>query len=123
MADPLGHLEGRTALVTGGGTGIGAAIARTFADAGARVTIAGRRPEPLADVADAHDAITAAPLDVTDEAAVTTLFADRGPFDIVVANAGAVASAPATRTSLDQWRQLLDVNLTGTFLTLREALR
>ena len=123
MADPLGHLEGRTALVTGGGTGIGAAIARALADAGARVTIAGRRPDPLADVADAHDAITAAPLDVTDEAAVTTLFADRGPFDIVVANAGAVASAPATRTSLDQWHQLLDVNLTGTFLTLREALR
>ena len=50
MADPLGHLEGRTALVTGGGTGIGAAIARALADAGARVTIAGRRPDPLADV-------------------------------------------------------------------------
>lgn len=122
-AATTGTLDGRTVLVTGGGTGIGAAIARTFAGAGAVVTVAGRRPDPLADVAEGTDAITAATLDVTDEHAVTTLFADRGPFDIVVANAGAVESAPATRTSLDRWDRLIDVNLTGTFLTLREALR
>jgi NAD(P)-dependent dehydrogenase (short-subunit alcohol dehydrogenase family) len=109
-------LEGRRALVTGGGSGVGAVIARRLVDAGADVTVCGRR------LIDAPAGITAQVCDITNEAAVQALFA-AGPFDIVVANAGASDSAPLTRTTLDQFRAMLDVNLTGSFLTIREALR
>ncbi|MDR7127414.1 SDR family NAD(P)-dependent oxidoreductase [Pseudotabrizicola sp. 4114] len=109
-------LAGRRALVTGGGSGVGAVIARRLAQAGAAVTVCGRRP------IDPPAGITAQTCDITDEAAVQALFAT-GPFDIVVANAGASDSAPLTRTSLDQFRAMIDVNLTGSFLTIREALR
>ncbi|NNF78291.1 MAG: SDR family oxidoreductase, partial [Rhizobiales bacterium] len=61
--------------------------------------------------------------DVTDEDAVAALFTSHRPFDIVIANAGAAESAPLARTSLGQWQRMIDVNLTGTFLTLREAQR
>lgn len=109
-------LAGRRALVTGGGSGVGAVIARRLAQAGAVVTVCGRRP------IDPPAGITAQTCDITDEAAVQALFAT-GPFDIVVANAGASDSAPLTRTSLDQFRAMIDVNLTGSFLSIREALR
>ena len=109
-------LAGRRALVTGGGSGVGAVIARRLADAGAEVTVCGRR------AIDAPPGIHAQVCDITDEAAVQALFAT-GPFDIVVANAGASDSAPLTRTTLDQFRAMIDVNLTGSFLTIREALR
>ena len=116
-------LAGRTALVTGGGGGLGADMARTLADAGATVWIAGRRACPLDTVADAHARISAVVADVTDEASVAAMFDRTGPCDIVVANAGASASLPFTRTDLDTWRGMIDVNLTGTFLTLREGAR
>ncbi|MGB8860922.1 MAG: SDR family NAD(P)-dependent oxidoreductase, partial [Ilumatobacteraceae bacterium] len=109
-------------LITGGGTGLGADLARGFAAAGATVVVAGRRREPL----DAIAATTGAAVvvaDVTVEADVTRLFAEAGAIDIVVANAGTADSAPFTRTSLAMWQQLIDVNLTGTFLTLREGAR
>ncbi|MTD99796.1 SDR family oxidoreductase [Paracoccus sp. YIM 132242] len=109
-------LAGRKALVTGGGSGTGAVIARRLADAGAEVTVCGRRP------IDAAPGIRAQICDITDEGAVQALFAT-GPFDIVVANAGASDSAPLTRTTLDQFRAMIDANLTGSFLTIREALR
>jgi NAD(P)-dependent dehydrogenase (short-subunit alcohol dehydrogenase family) len=119
-------LAGRHALVTGGGSGVGAAIARALADAGARVTIAGRRPEPLAEVAAGHDGIRTTVADVTDAAQVSALFAEAaeawGAPDIVVANAGAAASRPFGRTSAEDFREMLDVNLTSVFTTWQAAL-
>lgn len=107
-------------LVTGGGTGIGRAIAHGFAAAGYDVTIAGRRVEPLEDAAKGHT-ITVRTADVTNEASVAALF-DR-PFDVVIANAGAGTAAKVANTTLEQWNSTLAVNMTGTFLTFRAALR
>ncbi|MZR11459.1 SDR family NAD(P)-dependent oxidoreductase [Maritimibacter sp. DP07] len=114
-------LSGRTALVTGGGSGLGADLARSLAEAGATVWIAGRRRAPLEAMAAEHERIHAVEADVTDEASVKAMFDTVGPCDIVIANAGASASVPFTRTDLDTWRQMIDVNLTGAFLTLREG--
>lgn len=114
-------LSGKKALVTGGGSGVGAVIARALADAGAEVIICGRRREPLETVAESHTAISAMTCDITDEAQVTALFAAAGPLDIVVANAGASESAPFAATTLESFNAMIAVNLTGTFLTLREG--
>jgi 3-hydroxybutyrate dehydrogenase len=116
-------IDRRRVLVTGGGSGLGADLARGFAAAGAEVIVAGRGQEALDAVAASAPDIVPYVADVTDEAHVVRLFADFESFDIVVANAGAAASAPLTRTDLELWRQMLDVNLTGVFLTLREGLR
>lgn len=113
-------LSGKSALVTGGGSGSGAAIALALAGAGAQVTICGRRPEPLQAVAARHPSIHAVPCDITDEVAVAQMMAEVAP-DIVVANAGVSESAPFVRTELDAFRRMVDVNLVGTFLTLREG--
>jgi 3-hydroxybutyrate dehydrogenase len=118
-----GALSGKTVLITGGGTGTGADLARGFADAGARVIIAGRRREPLEQVAASQPQITALTADVTEEASVIALFKAAGPCDIVIANAGAAHSAPMARTALADWNAMIVTNLTGTFLTLREGLR
>jgi NAD(P)-dependent dehydrogenase (short-subunit alcohol dehydrogenase family) len=119
-------ISGKHALVTGGGSGVGRAIALVLAEAGIEVTICGRRDAELAKVADENDRIHAISADVTDEAAMTALYtqaeAARGPFDIVVANAGMAGSTPAHRTSLADWQRTLDVNLTGAFLTVKPAL-
>ena len=114
-------VAGRSVLITGGGSGVGAAMATAFADAGARVTIAGRTLEPLQRVAGRRMAAIQA--DVTSEASVSSLFAEAGPRDIVVANAGASESAPFAKTTSEAWERMLAVNLTGVFLTLREGLR
>jgi NAD(P)-dependent dehydrogenase (short-subunit alcohol dehydrogenase family) len=116
-------LDGRRVLVTGGGSGLGVDLARGFAAAGADVVVSGRRAEPLDAVAATDDHISAHVADVTDEAQVVRLFDEFEPFDIVVANAGAAASAPLTKTTLEVWSELLAVNLTGVFLTLREGVR
>jgi NAD(P)-dependent dehydrogenase (short-subunit alcohol dehydrogenase family) len=121
-----GALEGRHAVVTGGGRGIGAAVASALAAAGARVTLMGRHEGPLqAQVAQLATA-QAVRCDVTDEAGVAAAFAEAarafGPAAILVNNAGAADSAPFVRTSLELFRRLLDVNLTGTFLCSRAAL-
>lgn len=115
-------LTGKTAFVTGGGSGVGAVIATRLARAGAEVTICGRREAPLAAVAAGHARITATVCDITDEAALAQAIATAAP-DIVIANAGASASAPFVRTELADFRHMLDVNLIGTFLTLREGAR
>lgn len=116
-------LEGRTVLITGGGTGAGADMARGFAVAGASVVVAGRRRAPLDDVVKSAPNIRAVECDVTDEASVVAMFEAVGPVHVVVANAGAADSARLTRTSMELWQQMLAVNLTGVFLTLREGLR
>lgn len=113
-------LHGKRVLITGGGSGLGADLARGFAAAGAEVVISGRRADALARVA--QNGIRAVQADVTDEASVTAMFAAAGRCDIVIANAGAADSAPMSRTTLAQWNAMIAVNLTGVFLTLREGL-
>jgi 3-hydroxybutyrate dehydrogenase len=114
-------LSGKRVLITGGGTGAGADLARGFAAAGAEVVISGRRLEPLQAVAAATGA-RVVQADVTDEVSVRAMFAAAGPCDIVIANAGAADSATMLKTSLDQWNAMIAVNLTGVFLTFREGL-
>lgn len=117
---------GRHALVTGGGSGVGRAIALALAEAGVEVTICGRRADALEAVAAGNKRIHGLAADVTDEEAVSALYekaeAARGPFDIVVANAGGADSAPAHKVTLAEWRNTLDVNLTGAFITVKPAL-
>lgn len=110
----------RRVLVTGGGSGIGRGIARAFAAAGEDVTIAGRKMAALQET-DGGRGMTCVMADVTDEDAVEALF-DR-PFDVVVANAGMGRAAPLTEITLEDWNRTIAVNMTGTFLTFRAALR
>lgn len=115
-------LTGKRAFITGGGTGVGAALARSFAAAGAEVVICGRSEAPLRAVAEPLGARWIL-CDVTQEAEVKRAFAEAGPCDIVIANAGSSNSAPLHRTTLEQWNAMLAVNLTGVFLTFREAIQ
>jgi NAD(P)-dependent dehydrogenase (short-subunit alcohol dehydrogenase family) len=119
-------IAGQHALVTGGGSGIGRETALALARAGAAVTICGRREEALLATAKESDRIHTIVCDVTDEAAVTALYAEagkaRGPFTIVVANVGMSGSSPAPRTSLADWQHTVNTNLTGSFLTVKPAL-
>ena len=114
-------LAGKHALVTGGGTGIGATIAVTLADAGAEVTICGRRKEPLDTIANSRKTIRAEVADVTDQKSIAGLYGSRH-FDIVVANAGSAQSAPAEKISADLWANTLNVNLSGAFFSVQPAL-
>ncbi|HMT94073.1 SDR family NAD(P)-dependent oxidoreductase [uncultured Thiothrix sp.] len=116
-------LAGKRVLITGGGSGVGANMALAFAEAGADVIITGRRVQALEQVAAQRSAIRAIAADVTDEASVQSLFAQAGLVDIVIANAGTAESAPLAKTSLTTWQNMLAVNLTGVFLTLREGLK
>lgn len=115
-------LLGKRVMITGGGTGVGADMARAFAGAGAQVVVAGRRDAPLKALEKANPSIRAVVADVTDEASVQAMFETAGPCDIVIANAGAAESGLLARTTLDQWNAMMAVNLTGVFLTLREGL-
>jgi NAD(P)-dependent dehydrogenase (short-subunit alcohol dehydrogenase family) len=122
----MGMLSGRHALITGGGTGIGAAIARALAGEGAAVSLVGRRKEPLENVANSLPKAAVIVADITKQAdcAAMTAAARKafGPIDIVIANAGAAESAPVAKISLDHWQRMISVNLTGAFLTVQAAL-
>ena len=109
----------RRVLVTGGGSGIGQAIARHMAGQGDAVTICGRRMKALKETAEGFD-MTLRTTDVTDEAQVAALF--EAPFDVVVANAGGGKAAKLRDTTLEDWTHTLNVTLTGVFLTFRAAL-
>ncbi|MDL5032384.1 SDR family NAD(P)-dependent oxidoreductase [Pelomonas sp. APW6] len=124
-------LRDRHAVVTGGGSGIGLAVARQLLAAGARVTLMGRDGDRLARAAQdltphGLERLQCQACDVGDEASVQAAFARAveglGAVDILVNNAGQVETAPLTRTSLAQFQQMLQVNLTGTFLCSREVL-
>ncbi|MAW85108.1 MAG: 3-hydroxyacyl-CoA dehydrogenase [Phyllobacteriaceae bacterium] len=110
----------RRVLVTGGGSGIGRAVARAFAETGDKVVIAGRRMEALKET-DGGLGMDCRVADVADEQAVKALFDQ--PFDVVVANAGIGRAAKVANTSLELWNSTLAVTLTGVFLTFREALQ
>jgi 3-hydroxybutyrate dehydrogenase len=119
-------LDGRHAVVTGGGRGIGAAVAEALAREGARVTLMGRDEAQLKEKVETLPFGRAVRCDVTDEASVAAAFAEAtrafGPVTILTNNAGAAESAPFVRTSLELFRRMLDVNLIGTFLCSRAAL-
>jgi NAD(P)-dependent dehydrogenase (short-subunit alcohol dehydrogenase family) len=113
------------ALVTGGGTGIGAAVARRLAGDGWSVCVSGRRREPLEEVAEEAGAL-AVPADTSDEAAVAELLATvkerLGPVSALVCSAGASASGTVLDQTLARWQRVIDTNLTGAFLACRAAL-
>ena len=116
------NLAGKTALVTGGGSGVGATLALALADAGAKIWIAGRSEERLQKISDSHPQVSHVVADVTDEQSVKDMFVTCGPVDLVVANAGASESAPFAKTDMEAWQRMMAVNLTGVFLTFRDGL-
>jgi NAD(P)-dependent dehydrogenase (short-subunit alcohol dehydrogenase family) len=122
----------RVALITGAGTGIGRAAAVALAGEGYAVVLTGRRPEPLEEVAGAVRAAgaeaLAVPADVGDPAAVDRLFAAAverfGRLDLLFNNAGAGAPpVPLEELTYQQWKSVVDVNLTGAFLCTQHAFR
>jgi len=121
-------LSGRHALVTGAGGGIGAAIAAALAEAGATVSLAGRRRGPLEELARAIGAGAAVldGFDVTDPAAIERGIAAAretfGPINILVNNAGEAPSAPFDKTGLDLWSRVIAVDLTSAFLVTQALL-
>lgn len=124
-----GKLAGHHALVTGAGSGIGAAIARSLVEAGARVTLAGRRIEPLQTLSAELGADRTSILsgfDVTDATAIETGLEQAreklGPVTILVNNAGEGPSAPFEKTSLDLWNRVMAVDLTGVFQVTQAVL-
>jgi NAD(P)-dependent dehydrogenase (short-subunit alcohol dehydrogenase family) len=119
-------LAGRHALITGGGTGIGAAIARALAAEGVKLTLVGRRRGKLEEVASGGFDALVAPADVTDRAQVDRAFAlareAQGPISILVNNAGAAAGVPFAKVTEQIWRDMLAVNLDGMFHCCQAAL-
>jgi NAD(P)-dependent dehydrogenase (short-subunit alcohol dehydrogenase family) len=118
----------RIAIVTGGGSGIGAACATALAEAGWTVAVVGRRPEPLQRLEREVEGVAAFPGDVTDPASVDAVFdavVERfGRLDLLFNNAGRGGSTvEIDEIDLDEWRQVVDLNVTGTFLCTRAAFR
>src|SRR4030042_4765814 len=121
-------LQGKVALITGGGTGIGAAIAKGFVEEGAKVCIAGRRQQMLDGVARSlpSGSITTCSGDVSkdNEVArmVNTTVSFGGKLDVLVNNAGISLQGPVADLSRELWQQVLDVNLTGPFLLMKASI-
>jgi NAD(P)-dependent dehydrogenase (short-subunit alcohol dehydrogenase family) len=126
QAEAMGNQrDGRHALITGGGSGIGAATARSLANEGAKVSLLGRRMEPLQTVADETGG-SAFQCDVTDPASIASAFAAareaHGPIETLVVNAGIAESAPFHKMTRDAWNRIIAVNLTAAFDTAREGI-
>ncbi len=127
----MGVLDGKVAIVTGSNRGIGRGIARGFAREGARLALAARDAALLDDAVDEFRSlgadVEAIPTDVTEEAAVDALIAQTlehfGQLDVLVNNAGIAEHAPLVDMTLEAWQRTVDVNLTGSFLCARAALR
>ncbi len=122
------RLDGKRALVTGGSRGLGRAMARALAEAGADLVIVGRDAASLADAASDLSALGVEvrtveadlALPATCEAAIGEALVDHGPLDILVNNVGGRRDpAPFTEMSTDRWRELIDLNLTSTFVCTR----
>jgi NAD(P)-dependent dehydrogenase (short-subunit alcohol dehydrogenase family) len=113
------ELRDKHAVITGGGTGIGAAIAAALAADGARLTLMGRRPEPLEAEAATLPQARGVSCDVTDPASVAVAFDKAqvalGLIDILVNNAGAAETAPFHKLDIQHWRRMMAVNLEGVF--------
>jgi NAD(P)-dependent dehydrogenase (short-subunit alcohol dehydrogenase family) len=122
----MAMLDGRHALVTGGGRGIGRAIAASLSGAGATVTVLGRQEAALKDAVSAGHAKGYAVADVTDEsavnAAVKQAVSERGPVDILIANAGAGESTPFLKADAAQFRRMFDLNVMGVVHATRAVL-
>ena len=123
----MSGLANRHALVTGGGRGIGAAVAQALIGQGARVTLLGRDAQRLlAQVAVLGERARCDVADVTDGGTLERAFSAAagafGPIDVLVNNAGAVRTQPFHRTGADLWHEMLSINLTGTYLCIRQAL-
>ncbi len=122
------QLEGRVALITGGGTGIGAAVAARFVQEGAKIVITGRRREMLDQCASAlpADSVKVFCGDVSEEGnadkMVQAALSYNGRLDILVNNAAIEANAPVVDMDPALWRQILEVNLTGPFLMMKAAI-
>ena len=126
MSD-LARLDGKLAIVTGGGSGIGEATAKVFAEAGATVVVTGRRSEPLEQVAKEIGGQAMA-CDVSDQAQVRTMFAQAlqitGQIDILLNNAGGAGPiAPVAEVDMEAWIQCMNINLVGAMFCLQEAAR
>lgn len=119
--------NGRTAVVTGAGSGLGREISRALLGAGYRVALAGRRAEALAETADDAANALAVPTDVTDPDSVAALFetvrAEWGRLDLLVNNAGVSVGGTVDELSFADWKRAVDTNLTGMFLCARQAVR
>jgi meso-butanediol dehydrogenase/(S,S)-butanediol dehydrogenase/diacetyl reductase len=121
-------LEGKIALITGGGTGIGAEIARRFTDEGAKVCITGIEQEMLDEVAASlpretvltFEGDVSNPRDV--KGMLSTALQFNGKLDILVNNAGIGIAGNVVTTTLDDWQKIIDVNLTGPFLLMKESI-
>jgi gluconate 5-dehydrogenase len=132
VSHPLFDISGRTALVTGSSRGIGNALAKGLAEAGAQVVLNARNADALTDTAERIRATTGAqvhtaPFDVTDPASVVAGIAEIedtvGPLDICVNNAGLQRRAPFTEFTDEDWHALLATNVTSAFLVGREVAR
>jgi NAD(P)-dependent dehydrogenase (short-subunit alcohol dehydrogenase family) len=121
VARPFGRLDGRRAFVSGGAQGIGAAIVRCFAAAGAHVVI-GDIDAAAATILAGQVGATAIRLDVGDTGMVQQIMSQHGPFDVLVNNAGADQHAFFTDTSSEDWAKLLAVNLVSVFACTHAAL-
>ena len=116
-------LTGKRAFVTGGGTGIGAAIALKLAEAGADVVITGRREAPLIETAAKSPKIAWHVMDASDETSIVDAITAAGDIDIMVANAGIADTSPVAKITMDHWRKVFATNVEGVMVCTREAVR
>ncbi len=121
-------LEGKVALITGAGTGIGAALAQRFVDEGAKICITGRRAEMLEKVADKlpSGTVITCPGDTSKDEDVARMVKTAvdfgGKLDVLVNNAATSAQGPVAEADRAVWRQILDINLTGPFMLMQESI-